>query len=211
MTGRRATFRLGSISRWVLFWRKVLRLHFRHGWSPWKRWLRSVRLPLRVPKAIRRRCLIFSTRRSRSRRPRPVAGSFAVVGADARSRHRSGGFGPKQFSRYVLDHGADADPSREQWLQSAPWRFAGQRNRLGRGQDRARMPAGAHLARPGPGFAADWRAAEISGRWRRSHPPRILRPGRTSAHRTRQLRRHNSARVMTTAERRAKATAFLKS
>ena len=154
---------------------------------------------------------LFEPERSGTRRRRFVAGSFSVVGADARSRHRSRGFGPKQFSRYVLDHGADADPSREQWLQSAPWRFAGQRNRSGadktargclleltsRGQDPVTLPTGEQRK-----FLEDGDEVILRGFCERDGFRRI---GLGSCRGT------DSARVMTTAERRAKATAFLKS
>src|ERR1035437_3543346 len=109
----------------------------------------------------------FRPERSGTGWSEPVAGSFSAVGPDAGSGHRSCGFGPKQFSRHVLDHGADADPSREQWLQSARRRVTGKRNGVGRGQNRARMPVGANLTGQGSGHAANWRAEEISGRWRR--------------------------------------------
>src|SRR5271155_1954112 len=58
----------------------------------------------------------FQPKRSGAGWSRFVARSFSFVGADAGRGYRSGGFGPKQFSRYVLDHDADADPSRKQWL-----------------------------------------------------------------------------------------------
>src|SRR6266852_10623 len=58
----------------------------------------------------------FRSQRSGTWRSRLVAGGVLVIGADARSRYGAGGFGPKQFSRPVLDHGADASASREQWL-----------------------------------------------------------------------------------------------
>src|ERR1700691_801383 len=64
--------------------------------------------------------------RSGTRGSRFVAGSFSALAPNAGSRHGSRDLGTKQFSRYVLDHGADADPSREQWLQSALRRFAGE-------------------------------------------------------------------------------------
>ena len=103
------------------FWQRVLRLHSRHGWSLWKRWLRFARLLLRARQATRRRCLIFFDRSDQEHGGLDLWLEVSLLSAPhARNRHRSGGFEPKQFSRHVLDHGADADPSREQWLQSAP-------------------------------------------------------------------------------------------
>jgi fumarylacetoacetase len=59
----------------------------------------------------------------------------------------------------------------------------------------ARMPVGAHLAGQGSGHAADWRAAEISRRWRRSHPPGLLRARGIPPHRVGHLPGDDSARV----------------
>src|SRR6266446_5558833 len=60
--------------------------------------------------------LPFRPERSGAGWPQLVAGSFAAVSPDAGSGYGTRGFGPKQLSRHVLDHGADADASREQWL-----------------------------------------------------------------------------------------------
>ena len=138
--------------------------------------------------------LSFRPGGSRSWRSRPLAGGFSLFGPHARGRRRCGGFGPQQFPRHVLDHGANADPSRQQWLQSASRRFAGQRNRLRRRPDRARVPAGANRARQESGHSAQWRAAKLSGRRRRSHPPRILRARRLPPHRTGHLPGDGSSR-----------------
>src|SRR5467141_3408209 len=56
------------------------------------------------------------------------------------------------------------------------------------------MPVGADLARQGTDYSADGRAAKISGRRRRSYPPRILRTGRVPSHRTGQLPGNHCAR-----------------
>ena len=115
--------------------------------------------------------------------------------AHARGRRRSGGFGPKQFSRHVLDHGANADPSRQQWLQSAPGDLLASGTVSGADPDCARVPAGAYRARQEAGHSADGEAAKISGRRRRSHPPRILRARRLPPDRTGHLPRDDSAGV----------------
>jgi len=127
--------------------------------SPWvvtmERWLRSAQLPCARRNRSSAIVLPFRRERSRARWPGSVAGSFPAVAPDAQGRHRPNDFGPQQFSRHVLDHGTDAHASCEQRLQSALRRSAGQRNRVGRGEDRARLSAGTHLARQRSGHAAD--------------------------------------------------------
>src|SRR5258706_4010698 len=113
MTGRRGTFRLGSIRRWDLsgeeFRDFTLAMGGDHGSTrsfsrgclrAWGGRSGTTALPLRGE-------------RSGAGWTRFVAGSFSVVSPDAGGRYRSHGFGPEQFSRHVLDHGPDADASRE--------------------------------------------------------------------------------------------------
>ena len=60
-TGRRATCRVGSISRSVLFSARISRPPYRLGWSPRKRWRRFGRQRSRGLPAIRNRCRISTT------------------------------------------------------------------------------------------------------------------------------------------------------
>ncbi len=99
------------------------------------------------PKVTRRRYRISivtriasaegSRLRSRSgSRPRPCGGE-----------HRPGSIEPRQVRADVLDVRPDADASHQQWLQSLARRPARQRHRIRPRGRRARMPAGADIAR----------------------------------------------------------------
>ena len=57
-TGRRATFRRGSINRWGLFWQRVLPRRFLRGLFRWRRWLRIALPPANARRAIRSRSRI---------------------------------------------------------------------------------------------------------------------------------------------------------
>src|SRR5450755_5173470 len=67
------------------------------------------------PPAGRSRALALSVRLRGSGAwgPRLVARSIVALDAHAGIGNGPGGFGTQQFSRHVLDHGADADSSRQ--------------------------------------------------------------------------------------------------